>query len=108
VTEVRLAAPGPINLDWEERFDLGRLREYRLARGRAALDASELGALLAFDMNNFRYLTSTHIGEWARDKLITFALLTRDGEPVIWDFGSAAEHHRLYSCGWTRPNPAPG
>jgi Xaa-Pro aminopeptidase len=103
VTHARLAAPGPMNVDWEERFDFGRLREYRLARARAALDASELGALLVFDMNNVRYLTSTHIGEWARDKLITFALLTRDGEPVIWDFGSAAKHHRLY-CPWLEPS----
>jgi Xaa-Pro dipeptidase len=91
-----------MNVDWEERFDFGRLREYRLGRARAALDASELGALLVFDMNNVRYLTSTHIGEWARDKLITFALLTRDSEPVIWDFGSAAKHHRLY-CPWLDP-----
>ena len=59
-------------------------------------------------MNNVCYLISTHIGAWARDKLITFALLTRDGEPVIWDFGSAAKHHRLHSRGWTRPIPAPG
>jgi Xaa-Pro aminopeptidase len=102
VTEARLAAPGPMNVDWEERFDFGRLRQYRLGRARAALDASELGALLVFDMNNVRYLTSTHIGEWARDKLITFALLTRDSEPVIWDFGSAAKHHRLY-CPWLDP-----
>jgi Xaa-Pro aminopeptidase len=102
VTQTRLAAPGPMNVDWEERFDFGRLREYRLGRARAALDASELGALLVFDMNNVRYLTSTHIGEWARDKLITFALLTRGAEPVIWDFGSAAKHHRLY-CPWLEP-----
>jgi Xaa-Pro aminopeptidase len=102
VTQTRLAAPGPMNVDWEERFDFGRLREYRLGRARAALDASELGALLVFDMNNVRYLTSTHIGEWARDKLITFALLTRAAEPVIWDFGSAAKHHRLY-CPWLEP-----
>jgi Xaa-Pro dipeptidase len=49
-----------------------------------------------------RYLTSTHIGEWARDKLLTFALLTRGGEPIVWDFGSAAKHHRLY-CPWLDP-----
>ena len=30
--------------------------------------ASDLGALLLFDPNNIRYVTSTHIGEWARDK----------------------------------------
>jgi hypothetical protein len=102
VTEARLAAPGPMNVDWEEWFDFGPLREYRLGRARAALEASELGALLVFDMNSVRCLTSTHIGEWARDKLITFALLTRDSEPVIWGFGSAAKHHRLY-CQWLDP-----
>jgi Xaa-Pro aminopeptidase len=102
VTQGRLAAPGPMHVDWEERFDFARLRGWRLGRARAALDASELGALLVFDLNNVRYLTSTHIGEWARDKLITFALLTRDGEPIIWDFGSAAKHHRLY-CPWLEP-----
>jgi Xaa-Pro aminopeptidase len=28
-----------------------------------------------------------------------FALLAGDGEPIVWDFGSAAVHHRLY-CDW--------
>jgi Xaa-Pro dipeptidase len=42
-------------------------------------------------------MTSTHIGTWAMDKLIRFALLTRDGQPIVWDFGSAARHHQLYN-----------
>jgi Xaa-Pro aminopeptidase len=42
-------------------------------------------------------MTSTHIGTWAVDKLIRFALLVRGGEPIIWDFGSAARHHQLYA-----------
>ena len=46
---------------------------------------------------SLRYMTSTHIGTWAMDKLIRFALLTRDGQPIVWDFGSAARHHRLYN-----------
>ncbi len=58
---------------------------------------SELGALLCFDMNNIRYITATHIGTWAIDKLIRFCLLTRDGEPIMWDFGSAARHHKIYN-----------
>jgi Xaa-Pro aminopeptidase len=86
-------------VDWEERVNTDRLRTYRFARARQALDASELGALLLFDFNNIRYVTSTHIGEWARDKMTRFALQTRGGEPHLWDFGSAAKHHRLY-CPW--------
>ncbi len=84
-------------VDWEQRIDLDRLRRERLARLKEALERSELGALLSFDFHNIRYMTSTHIGTWAMDKLIRFALLTRGGEPIIWDFGSAARHHQLYN-----------
>jgi Xaa-Pro dipeptidase len=84
-------------VDWEERVDPARLRAERLARLKAKLAASELGALLSFDMANTRYMTATHIGTWAMDKLIRFALLPRGGEPVVWDFGSAARHHQLYN-----------
>ena len=91
-----LPAPGRMAVDFEERVDFHRLREYRLARTRAALEASELGALLCFDVNNVRYTTSTQIGEWVRDKVARYSLLARGGEPMLWDFGSAAKHHRLY------------
>jgi Xaa-Pro dipeptidase len=95
------ASPGSMNVDWEERWNVERLRTYREGRARAALDASDVGALLLFDFNNIRYVTSTHIGEWARDKMTRYALLTRGGSPHIWDFGSAARHHRL-NCPWLR------
>jgi Xaa-Pro aminopeptidase len=88
---------GPNAVDWEERVDVDRLRTQRLGRLKEALDRSELGALLSFDFHNIRYMTSTHIGTWAMDKLIRFALLPRGGEPVVWDFGSAARHHQLYN-----------
>lgn len=95
------ATPGSMNVDWEERWNVDRLRTYRLGRARAALAASDVGAVLLFDFNNIRYVTSTHIGEWARDKMTRYALLTRGGDPHIWDFGSAAKHHRL-NCPWLR------
>lgn len=84
-------------VDWEQRVDFTRLRSDRLARAKAALEASELGAVLLFDQNNIRYVTSTHIGEWARDKSARCVLLPRNGDPVLWDFGSAAKHHQLYA-----------
>src|SRR5438876_5247719 len=92
-----LQAPGPTQVDFEERIDFRRLHDYRLARVRAALAASGLGALLSFDQHNIRYTTSTVIGEWARDKLTRYSLLTGTGDPYIWDFGSAARHHKLYA-----------
>src|SRR6266481_2619311 len=84
-------------VDWEQRVDLARLRAERLARLKAQLASSSLGALLSFDFANIRYMTATHIGTWGIDKLVRFALLPRGGEPVVWDFGSAARHHQLYN-----------
>jgi Xaa-Pro aminopeptidase len=92
-------APGRMAVDFEERVNFDRLRDHRLRRTKSALEASELGALLLFDMHNVRYVSSTHLGEWARDKLTRFCLITRTGEPYVWDFGSAARHHELY-CPW--------
>jgi Xaa-Pro dipeptidase len=92
-----LQAPGHTQVDFEERVNFRRLHDYRLARTRAALAQSGLGALLCFDQHNIRYITSTVIGEWARDKLTRYALLTGNGDPYIWDFGSAAKHHRLHA-----------
>src|SRR5437762_3424409 len=88
---------GTMQVDWEQRADFDRLRTERLARAKEHLKRSELGALLCFDMNNIRYITATHIGTWAMDKLIRFCLLPQDCEPIMWDFGSAARHHKLYN-----------
>ena len=83
------------SVDWENRVDHSRLRFERLARLKAELEKSSVGALLTFDFHNIRYMTGTHIGTWAMDKMIRYAVLPRNGEAVLWDFGSAAKHHQL-------------
>src|SRR5436305_2433343 len=88
---------GTMQVDWEQRADLHRLRRERLARAKERRRRSALGALLCFDMANIRYLTATHIGTWAIDKLVRFCLLPQGDEPIVWDFGSAARHHTLYN-----------
>ena len=90
---------GSMGVDWEKRIDFERLRTERLARAKKLLAESEMGALLCFDMNNVRYITATHIGTWAQDKISRFTLLPQNGEPILWDFGSAAKHHQL-NCDW--------
>jgi len=92
-----IAAPGRMHVDFEERVDFQRLHRYRVARARQALENSDLGSLLCFDNNNIRYLTSSVIGEWSRDKICRYALFTGNPDPYLWDFGSAAAHHRLYA-----------
>jgi Xaa-Pro aminopeptidase len=94
---ISTATTGTNAVDWEQRIDFDRLRSERLARLKAELERSDLGAVLAFDFANIRYMSATHIGTWAIDKLIRFSLLTRNTDPIVWDFGSAAKHHSLYN-----------
>ena len=88
-------APGIMGVDWEDRVDFARLREYRIGRVREQLELHGLGALLLFETSNIRYSTATQIGYWAFNKGERWALITRAGRPRVWDFGSAAKAHRL-------------
>jgi Xaa-Pro dipeptidase len=92
-----LGAPGQNGVDYEHRVDFDRLRNYRLSRAKAALENSECGAFLLFDFYNIRYTTQTWIGGALGDKMIRYALVMRDHDPILWDFGSAVRHHKLYS-----------
>jgi Xaa-Pro aminopeptidase len=100
-------APGVMGVDWEQRVDFERLRKYRVGRVRQQLEQSDLGGVLLFETSNIRYLTSTHIGYWAFNKGERYALVTRTGEPRIWDFGSAAKAHRLQHP-WMSPDHSVG
>jgi Xaa-Pro dipeptidase len=93
----QIPAHGTMGVDYEQRVDFHRLRDYRLNRALQALEASECGAFLLFDFYNIRYTTQTWIGGALGDKMSRYALLMPDGKPHIWDFGSAAKHHRLFS-----------
>ena len=78
----------------------GRLRPAAplpLGRAKGALESSECGSFLLFDFYNIRYTTQTWIGGALGDKMIRYALLARDKDPVLWDFGSAVKHHKIYS-----------
>jgi Xaa-Pro dipeptidase len=92
-----MAAPGHMGVDYEQRVDFARLRDYRLGRAKQSLEGSECGAFLLFDFYNIRYTTSTWIGGALGDKMIRYALLARGKDPVLWDFGSAVKHHQQYS-----------
>jgi Xaa-Pro aminopeptidase len=86
-------------VDWEVRIEFDRLRADRVDRAKRKLADAQIGAFLCFDTANIRYITATVIGAWANDKAGRFCLLPANGEPHIWDFGSAARHHALH-CPW--------
>ena len=103
-----IGAPGHMGVDYEQRVDFARLRDYRVNRAIEALRSTECGAFLLFDFYNIRYTTQTWIGGALGDKMIRYALLFRDRDPILWDFGSAVRHHQLYSTWLPRENWRPG
>jgi Xaa-Pro aminopeptidase len=76
---------GTMAKDWELGIDYQRLVRERFARAQAAVKAAGLGGVLCFNMDNVRYVTGTHIGEWARDKFYRYALCPSEGEATLWD-----------------------
>ena len=64
---------GTMAVDWEERVNFDRLRARSIWRAsKHCSNAPKWARLLCFDMNNIRYITNTHIGTWAMDKLGRF------------------------------------
>ena len=97
------AAWGMQAKDWEQGIDYSRMSKERLARAQAAIRYAGLGAVLCFNFDNIRYVTSTHIGEWARDKFFRYALCPAEGKPFLWDPAPPAK--RL-SSPWIKDNVA--
>lgn len=103
-----LQAPGHMAVDYESRVDFNRLRDHRIRRAKEALLKSKCGSFLLFDFYNIRYTTQTWVGGALGDKMTRYSLLTRGGEPMLWDFGSAVRHHKLYSQWLKEENNRPG
>lgn len=88
---------GTMGVDFEERVNFARLREERLAKAKAALATSGLGALVCYDFDNIRYITGTHVGEWCRNKMNRYCILPKEGEPLLFDPATPA---KKISCPW--------
>ncbi|MEE2761519.1 MAG: Xaa-Pro peptidase family protein [Pseudomonadota bacterium] len=76
---------GTIAKDWEAGVDYKKLQTDRQERAQQAAKNAGLGAFLCFNFDNIRYITSTHIGEWGRDKFDRYCLCPTDTAPFLWD-----------------------
>lgn len=93
---------GTMATDVELRIDFDAMRKYRLQRTREQMEKYDLGALVCFDSDNIRYITSTYLSEWTRGKYFRWCVLPRDGEPVLFEVGTAAIVKREL-CPWLKP-----
>ncbi len=81
----KTATWGTMAKDWEAGINYPRLREERAQKAQAAIKAAGLGGVLCFTMDNIRYTTGTHIGEWSRDKFDRYAICPAEGPVYLWD-----------------------
>ena len=88
---------GTMAKDYELGIDFHRLRQERFQRAQAAVKAAGLGAVLCFDMDNIRYITSTNIGEAFRDFLDHYCICAREGKPYLFDPAVPAKR---IACPW--------
>ena len=91
------------SVDKELRIDFDMLRKDRLNRIKESLGKSDIGSLLFFDFDNIRYVTSSTLGEWSRDKLGIYCLLPKGQEPILFTIGSAVPLKKRY-CPWLGDN----
>ena len=77
--------------DWDAGVNHDRLRRDRIKKAQDAARFAGLGGILCFNFDNIRYITGTHIGEWARDKFMRYALCPAEGEPFLWDPAAPAK-----------------
>jgi Xaa-Pro aminopeptidase len=85
------ASYGTMATDWEGGVNYDRMRKARLQRAQNAIKAAGLGGVICFNFDNIRYVTGTHIGEWARDKFMRYTLCPTDGPPFLWDPAAPAK-----------------
>ena len=88
---------GIAGLDWQQRVNWDRMREYRIERARTMMKKHGLGAVLCMYDENVRYITGTLTPGWNRLKPgLRYAMLCGDGRPILFeqgDIGFQIERH---------------
>jgi Xaa-Pro aminopeptidase len=89
--------------DWQARVDFDRMRRDRLARARTMMAKHDLGALVCFVGENVRYITSVFQGNWKNNIYIRYCVLTRDGEPVLFETAGSDLECAKIDAPWLAP-----
>lgn len=93
-----MASFGSVGMDWQERINWQRMREFRLARAREMMRKHELGAVLCMYDENIRYITSTLTPGWNRLKPgLRYAILVEGREPILYEQGDIGVHVKRHS-----------
>lgn len=88
---------GIMAVDHEIRVDYEKLRKDRVQKTQQQMRKEKIGALLAFNNDHIRYITSTKIGEWNVEIRPRYCLLPVEGDPVLFEVGSAIRTKKMMS-----------
>ena len=86
---------GTMQVDYEDRIDFTRMREYREGRIQKLLEKSDFSCLILFATENKRYATSTAVASPEVDNMGRYAIVPRGGKPYIFGFGSEVANERI-------------
>lgn len=93
-----MASFGMVGMDWQERINWQRMREYRISRARDAMRRHGLGAILCMYDENVRYITSTLTPGWCKLKPgLRYAVLVEGREPILFEQGDIGIHVEKHS-----------
>ncbi len=89
-------AKGPFAVDWEDRYDLPRMRRERVENAQREIRAANVDGLLVWKDENVRYLTSLRAQLIAGKTMsLNGALLQPDGDPVLLCSGGELDKARM-------------
>ncbi|MEE8093356.1 MAG: M24 family metallopeptidase, partial [Gammaproteobacteria bacterium] len=103
---MRVGTHGMAQVDYEQRMDMDRMREYRVSRIKKYMDEFDIECLLLFETGNKRYSTSTAVASPEVDNMGRYAIIPRDGYPHIFGFGSEVAAEKL-NCPWIKDTTFP-
>jgi Xaa-Pro aminopeptidase len=103
---MKYGTQGMMGVDYEERIDFNRMREYRVSRIKQYMDKFDINCLLLFETGNKRYATSTAVASPEVDNMARYAIVPRNGYPHIFGFGSEVAAEKL-NCPWIRDTTFP-
>ena len=94
-------AQGPFSVDWEDRYDMARLRRERVAAAQRELAAAGADAVMVWKDENVRYLTSLRAQLIAGKTMALNGALLQAGtdEPVLLCSGGEIDKARA-GMGW--------
>ena len=90
---------GTMQVDYEDRIDFKRMREYREGRIQKFMENTDFSCLVLFATENKRYATSTAVASPEVDNMGRYAIVPRGGKPYIFGFGSEVANERI-NCSW--------